>query len=94
MEALGAGADHAKTKAEKEEQITRDVSRTSFKISDRSFGCAMGEQIDVNIKEKMVSNSVHLPELARREEGGTRRGRGGQGGGEGGTRRGEGGTTT
>ena len=41
--------------AEKEEQITRDVARTSYKIGEETFGCAMGEQVDTNIRAKMVS---------------------------------------
>ena len=41
--------------AEKEEQITRDVSRSSYKIGEETFGCAMGEQVDTNIRAKMVS---------------------------------------
>lgn len=40
---------------DKEEQIGRDVSRTSYKIAVHSFGCAMGEHIGSNVKEKMVN---------------------------------------
>lgn len=55
LEALGAGAPHAQTKAEKESQISRDIPRTSFKILEQQFGCAMGENDEENIREKLVS---------------------------------------
>lgn len=53
---MGAGAPHAVKREEQEEQITRDVSRTSYKIGETTFGCAMGEHVDGNIREKMVSS--------------------------------------
>ena len=52
---MGAGAGHASTKAEKQEQIARDVPRISYKILDKVYGCAMGEFMEQNIQEKMVS---------------------------------------
>ncbi len=56
LEAIGAGAPHAETKAEKEDQIIRDVPRVSYKIMGEDFGCAMGENVDANITEKKVKN--------------------------------------
>ena len=55
LEAMGAGAAHACTKAEKQEQILRDVPRICYKILDKVYGCAMGEFMEQNIQEKMVS---------------------------------------
>ena len=55
MEALGAGAGHASTKAEKQDQIARDVPRISYKVLDKVYGCAMGEFMEKNIQEKLVS---------------------------------------
>ena len=66
---MGAGAAHAVKREEQEEQITRDVSRTSYKIGETTFGCAMGEHVDANIREKMVS-SLGIGRKAG-EEGGT-----------------------
>ena len=59
--------------AEKEEQITRDVSRSSYKIGEETFGCAMGEQVDTNIRAKMVSRGGRGGE-GRGERGGKGRG--------------------
>ena len=42
------------SRADKEEQISRDVPRTSYRIAGEDFGCAMGEDVDANIREKMV----------------------------------------
>ena len=55
LEALGAGAAHASTKSEKQDQISRDVPRISYKILDKVYGCAMGEYMEQNIREKIVS---------------------------------------
>ena len=41
-----------------EEQIARDVPRTSYCIGLSSFGCAMGEQMEKNIEQKKVSASA------------------------------------
>lgn len=60
LEALGAGAPHAQTKADKESQIDRDVPRTSYKIMGEQFGCAMGENADGNIREKLVSEGRNM----------------------------------
>ena len=57
LEAMGAGAAHASSKVEKQEQINRDVPRICYKILDKEYGCAMGEFMDQNIQEKMVSLS-------------------------------------
>ena len=57
LEAMGAGAAHASSKIEKQEQINRDVPRICYKILDKEYGCAMGEFMDQNIQEKMVSLS-------------------------------------
>lgn len=54
LEALGAGAAHAQTHSEKMEQISRDVPRTSYRIQGEEFGCAMGDQIPGNIRQKQV----------------------------------------
>ena len=60
LEALGAGAPHAQTRLEKMEQVSRDVSRTSYKIQDELIGCAMGEEIQPNIKQKVVSPKFYI----------------------------------
>ena len=52
---MGAGAAHASSKIEKQEQISRDVPRICYKILDKVYGCAMGEFMDENVQEKMVS---------------------------------------
>ncbi len=54
LEARGAGAAHAQTRSEKLEQVSRDIPRTSYRIQGEEFGCAMGDQIDNNIKQKQV----------------------------------------
>ena len=55
LEAMGAGAAHASSKIEKQEQINRDVPRICYKILDKVYGCAMGEFMERNVQEKMVS---------------------------------------
>ena len=55
LEAMGAGAAHASSKVEKQEQINRDVPRICYKILDKEYGCAMGEFMEQNVQEKMVS---------------------------------------
>ncbi len=60
---MGAGAPHALTKAEKDDQITRDVPRTSFRIMGEEFGCAMGENVEGNIREKLVRKLMIPPFL-------------------------------
>ena len=55
LEARGAGAPHAQTRTDKMEQVSRDVPRTSYRIQGELFGCAMGEQIQPNIRQKQVS---------------------------------------
>ena len=52
---MGAGAAHASSKVEKQDQINRDVPRICYKILDKEYGCAMGEFMDQNVQEKMVS---------------------------------------
>ncbi len=54
LEARGAGATHAQTRSEKVEQVSRDVPRTSYRIHGVDFGCAMGDQLDGNIRQKQV----------------------------------------
>ena len=54
---MGAGAAHASSKVEKQDQINRDVPRICYKILDKEYGCAMGEFMDQNVQEKMVSLS-------------------------------------
>ena len=81
LEAQGAGAPHAETKAEKESQIDRDVPRTSYKVLGEKYGCAMGENVEANIREKQV----------REGEGGEGGREGGRGGREGGREGGRGG---
>jgi hypothetical protein len=63
---------------DKRNQIDRDVPRISYKILGGKYGCAMGENVDANIKEKLVREE--------KEEGG---GGGGRRGGEGEGGRGE-----
>ena len=54
LEALGAGAPHVHTRQEKEEQIERDVSRTSYTIGSITVGPASGQNIQDNIQQKLV----------------------------------------
>ncbi len=58
LEARGAGAAHAQTRSEKVEQVSRDVPRTSYRIHGVDFGCAMGDQLDNNIRQKQVCGRV------------------------------------
>lgn len=55
LEAKAAGADHAHTPDAQAEQITRDVSRTRYRIGAREFGAATGEAVAGNITEKQAS---------------------------------------
>ena len=54
LEALGAGAPHVHTRQEKEEQIERDVSRTSYIIGSITIGPSTGQDIQDNIQQKLV----------------------------------------
>ena len=53
LEAVGAGAPHAQSRQEKEEQIERDIPRTAFIIGSKRMGGASGSED--NIQEKLVS---------------------------------------
>lgn len=55
---MGAGAPHAATRQEKEEQIDRDIPRILFNIGGKTLG---GSQTDPqkDIQSKLVSLSGH-----------------------------------
>ncbi|XP_064399023.1 uncharacterized protein LOC135345540 isoform X2 [Halichondria panicea] len=63
LEARGAGAAHAQTRSEKVEQVSRDVPRTSYRIHGVDFGCAMGDQLDNNIRQKQDAISALVQSL-------------------------------
>ena len=57
LEARGAGAIHAASREDKEEQVARDVPRTSYLVGSERFGCEMGDRAVDNVHRKKVNSA-------------------------------------